>query len=193
MTTNLPEIERDALQEVMNIAMGQAADALAQLAGIQVRLTIPKIHFIGEGKVNSIVGQGESLVSIRQSFMGDISGELLTLLSTKELDILAYALQYDVPLSDQERSELLLDVANMLNSACLVGVIRQLELRANASIPSIISLDVERFLEHWRSAFLLEIDFAIDEFEFEARVFIGVDEASFHKILTAVKVLLGEL
>ena len=35
------EDERDALQEIMNISMGQAADALARLIQTKVSLSIP--------------------------------------------------------------------------------------------------------------------------------------------------------
>ncbi len=38
------EDERDALQEIMNISMGQAADALARLISNQVSLSIPAIQ-----------------------------------------------------------------------------------------------------------------------------------------------------
>ena len=43
MNNVLNEDQRDALQELMNISMGRAANALARLIGTKVSLSIPRI------------------------------------------------------------------------------------------------------------------------------------------------------
>ena len=48
MSLLLSELQRDALQELMNISMGQAANALARLIDAKITLSIPKIVVAGD-------------------------------------------------------------------------------------------------------------------------------------------------
>ena len=54
MTVPLTEEQRDALQELMNISMGQAANALARLINAKITLSIPKIVLVSTGEFQRI-------------------------------------------------------------------------------------------------------------------------------------------
>ncbi|MFX8585745.1 chemotaxis protein CheC, partial [Acinetobacter baumannii] len=69
----LNEDQRDALQEVTNIAMGQAASKLAELLNSFVEISIPRIkqpppNEVGQA-VTEMVGMGTLVSAVRQSFM----------------------------------------------------------------------------------------------------------------------------
>ena len=55
MNTVLNEDQRDALQELMNISMGRAANALARLIGTKVALSIPRIVAVTPEEFNRIL------------------------------------------------------------------------------------------------------------------------------------------
>ena len=68
------EDERDALQEIMNISMGQAADALARLIQTKVSLSIPAIQAMSPDDFKDVIDGLSNNWFARQSFTGTIRG-----------------------------------------------------------------------------------------------------------------------
>ena len=50
-TLALSEDQRDCLQEVVNVAMGQAGDSLARFLEVFIQLSVPRIQQIGRAHV----------------------------------------------------------------------------------------------------------------------------------------------
>ncbi|SBW81814.1 hypothetical protein PVE_R1G3932 [Pseudomonas veronii 1YdBTEX2] len=75
----LTEDQRDALQELMNIAMGQAAERLARLTNTMVTLSVPFIHPLIREQDNLLIPdhlRRSSMIVTRQSFLGELRGEV---------------------------------------------------------------------------------------------------------------------
>lgn len=74
----LTDLELDALTEVFNMGVGQAADALSQLAGEPVELSIPLVQLLPKQEVvRQLANDDDRRVSaVRQSFQGDIKRRL---------------------------------------------------------------------------------------------------------------------
>jgi len=51
---DLTDRQRDALTEIMNIAIGRAAHSLNQLVKEEINLTIPEIKFLSQDKALTI-------------------------------------------------------------------------------------------------------------------------------------------
>ena len=70
----LNELELDALGELFNLGVGQAADALSQLAGEAVLLSIPQVQLLPKADVvRQLSLEGDRRVSaVRQGFHGEI-------------------------------------------------------------------------------------------------------------------------
>ncbi len=69
----LTEDQRDALQELMNIAMGQAAERLARLTNTMVTLSVPFIYPLIREQDNLLIPdhlRRSSMIVTRQSFLG---------------------------------------------------------------------------------------------------------------------------
>ena len=70
--TPLTEDQRDALQEVLNIAMGQAGDSLARILDAFVELSVPRIRIVDVSRVSDtvrdMVGDRQEVTAVRQSF-----------------------------------------------------------------------------------------------------------------------------
>jgi chemotaxis protein CheC len=54
--TALTELERDALGEIANIAMGRAANSIRQMVGHQVLLSVPSVEILSKEAAAQIVG-----------------------------------------------------------------------------------------------------------------------------------------
>jgi chemotaxis protein CheC len=87
--SNLTESEMDALKEVGNVGVGNAATALAKMISKKVDITIPDSKFIPIKRFSEVAGGAESVVNcIYVPIVGDITGEALLIFkedSTKHL------------------------------------------------------------------------------------------------------------
>ncbi|MGL4746262.1 MAG: chemotaxis protein CheC, partial [Shewanella sp.] len=77
MNMLLSEEQRDALQELMNISMGQAANSLARLIEAKITLSIPKISDVTPEQFVSMLSD-QTVWYTRQSFLGSIKGEVIS-------------------------------------------------------------------------------------------------------------------
>lgn len=173
------ELQRDALQEIMNISMGQAANALAQLINIRVILSIPKISVTTpEGLQASYAGDSAQHFA-RQSFLGDMHGEVISMISAEGCKELGEAMSYDQPMDATSIDELVLELTNILAGACLKGMVDQLESRLHLAAPSLFTPSLQAGSSYnWHHALMLDIVFALEHISFSSRVVICLDEDS---------------
>ena len=76
---NLSEDEKDCLQELMNVAYGNATAAITEILDAYAKLSIPKIQIINSSELKAHLSRElnldvEHLVSLQQ-INGTISGE----------------------------------------------------------------------------------------------------------------------
>ena len=186
MTMLLSELQRDALQELMNISMGQAANALALLIDAKITLSIPKIVVVSASQFHDIF-QSEQYWFTRQSFMGQVKGEVLTLLAKAGTNTIGDLLDYPVPLDDCSQEELLLELANILAAACLSGFSAQLDLTTKLSMPTMFNASLRQTEPYrWINTLLLEVEFQLEATPFDSRIVICLEGQS-------VEILLGRL
>src|SRR5258705_4541979 len=79
----LNEDQRDALQEVANLAMGQAATRLATLLDTFIELSVPRVRVVAVREaaqaLREMTGINEAVTAVRQGFRSDIKGEALVI------------------------------------------------------------------------------------------------------------------
>ena len=142
--TDLTADQRDALQEIANIGMGQAGSSIAKIWGEFVNLSIPRIAHVDRASIPEMLSRlvgDETVNAVRQAFHGQLRGEVIVVFSGGRGDQLAELMGYEEADSVEEQ-ELLLDVANILVGACLGGVAETLEADIGFSAPSLMGLDV---------------------------------------------------
>ena len=110
----ITECEKDGLQEIMNISMGQAANAFARLIQTQVSLSVPAIKSMSPVDFNQTITSFPDCWFASQSFMGCIEGEIITGIQKTGCDALAQAMDFDLPLDKVSTEELVLEVTNIL-------------------------------------------------------------------------------
>lgn len=140
--TLLTEDERDCYQEITNVAMGQAADRLARLLNVYVVLPIPNVNIIEINEFNMTLEAIEKTASISavcQGFIGSgIAGEALLIFNDASFEDIARLMKYDGELDDAAQLEVLMDVANVLNGACIQGIGEQLDINFNQGHPVVL-------------------------------------------------------
>ena len=196
----LTEDQRDALQELMNIAMGQAADRLARLIDTLVILSVPRILLAsecGEDLKGCPFFLQPAAVVTRQSFLGALRGEVLVSFDQDGADELASLLGYDEDVDPAGHDELMLDVTNILSSACIQGLAEQLALPGFFGAPSILATqttlaaavgeDMNR-----EQTLVLEICFKVESHRFTCELLICVASESIAVVVDAINRLLED-
>ena len=186
----LDEEQRDALQELLNISMGQAANSLAQLIETKIDISIPKITSVTPTQLYTLLFETQNAFYTRQSFLGDVHGEVMSVLSQSGLNEVASLMEYDAPLSKEDIQEIILELSNILAGACLAGLSEQLELSTNLNMPTLFSPQKANFDElQWQHSLVMEVQFAIAISSFSMRGVFCLDDES----LTRMKATLDEL
>jgi chemotaxis protein CheC len=178
--------QADALQEVVNIAMGQAGNSLACILDSFVQLSVPRIRIVTVSDVIKTVVEmveyATDVTGVRQAFFGDLRGEALVIFNQNGCLDLADLMGYDTTLDDNAEQELLLDVSNILVGSILNGISETLGRDLSFSAPSIIaqhvnldSMLVPKNLS-WNYALLLEVNFSVENRDFKSHLLIFMAE-----------------
>lgn len=154
--------EKDILQEIMNIAFGNATADLAEVVDIYVQLSVPSIQIIDIGALpkylrKTINSEGESDI-VEQKFWGNFKGSgLLVFPSGTGKDLLGMLEDKqnqdhpNVSIATLERGGLL-EIGNILIGACVGKVSELLDTFVTYSPPQVIQGDgsgYEYLIEHF--------------------------------------------
>lgn len=196
----LTEDQRDAMQEITNIAMGQAGSLLATLLCTFVNLSVPRIKVLAlsevAGAIGSMVGRDNEITAVRQSFHGYLRGEAIVIYGQDGCKELGDLMGYDEVLDRSDEIELLLDVSNILVGACLGGIIDQIkgiteaqgagELSFSApslmaeGVPAEVLINPDKLT--WTHALLVEVNFTLEGRDFISHLCMLMPEHSIEKM-----------
>ena len=142
----LHNAELDALTEVCSIGMGHAATALSQLMGKGVDIRVPRLQLLDAVAVASLLDAQEVTV-LQLQILGNVRGTILILLRQENARCILELLLGRLPAADLPLSELesatLMEVGNILASACLNALGVMLKMTLLPSVPTLIHGDAE--------------------------------------------------
>jgi len=173
------EEEKDILQEIMNIAFGNATADLAEVIDIHVMLSVPNIKAIGIGALpdylrKTINEDGESSI-VEQKFWGNFKGSgLLVFPSGSGKELLAFlghreSKDYDGSETAALEKGGLLEIGNILIGACVGKVSELLNTFVTYSPPQVVQGEKNEFnhlIEHFdpnQSAIVMKTIFTFRE------------------------------
>jgi len=199
----LADDKRDALQEIVNIGMGAAGRALAQVLNAFVELAVPSVDFVDRRRVTTLLNTGawadSELVAVRQPFFGRIMGESLMLFDGSEAGRLADLVGHTEPPSVEQRHELLLDLANIVIGACVNGIAEPLREIVSFAAPSMLvgRPKVCGFALQdsgsGQRGLVINVDFKLEARSFRSRVLVFLAEQSLALIDGAISRFLDDL
>lgn len=198
----ISEDQRDALQEVANIGMGQAGASIAKVLGEFVELSVPQIRAVDAAGIPAALAAlaGDGLASaVRQAFIGELRGEAIVIFSEHSAHDLAELLAYGDALDAPGSRELLLDISNVLVGACLGGIAELLHTGIGFSAPSLLA-DQVRPQEMLRGdeiaarcALLVEVRFGLEKRVFRCHLVMLMPEDSVSTLQRALDRFIEEL
>ena len=204
---NFTEDQRDYLQEICNIGMGQAGASLSVLFEQYVTLSVPAIEIISSQDLTSTLRKlipAKKISAVRQGFYTHTTdpkfcGESLTIFSHTSFDDLAQLLAFDEEMTPLFEQEILLEISNIINGACLSGIAEQLSERFFNTPPSIIgqSIAVESLLNkqeiQWDHALSIKIEYSVEKHSFQCDLLLLLPDNAIKYLQTILNKLLDEL
>ncbi|MDR6981578.1 chemotaxis protein CheC [Rheinheimera pacifica] len=170
------DVQRDCLQELVNVAMGQASDKLARYLGTFVHLQVPAIALVEAALLSQHFAsryQQQSATLVSLGFFGDqgLRGETIMLYQLANVGVIAQLLGYsDDAVSE---AEMLTDISSVLTTTFLSGLAEQLENSFSYAAPRILSCRDQYFAdklaytaEQWQLALQVDIRYQLTDYSF---------------------------
>lgn len=162
---------RDAFREIANIAMGRAAELLARVLNVFIRLPIPNVNILEVGELQMALAdaQGSHQVSaICQGYIGGgIAGEALLIFHDSDIKDVARLLNHRP--DSHSQLELQLDLAAIVIGACLNGISEQLGIQLSSGHPLVLGqhCTIEELIRlnrtRWKRTLAVEISYGLED------------------------------
>lgn len=182
----------ECLQEMANIAMGQASNLLSKLLKVFIHQPIPKVAHIERSELNmaiSAIEGNKHYAAVCQGFVGaGVSGEALLLFTDTNSEQMAKLLNYDAGASSTPEIEALLDMSNILFSAFIKGLGEQLDIHFGLAQPHILGRHqhLEGLLEYHRQQteqlVCIEIPYKLEQQSINCNLLVLLTESSIKRL-----------
>ena len=154
-TIILSPMQKDALNEVMNVAMGRAANTLNKLVNTHVKLWVPEVHVLSASDLESLINKvtgGVGGAILTMYFTGPPTGRIGLFFPSESMRSLL-SLLWNKPKEDDHLSvsdqTVLEEVANILLNSAISGIADLLKTRLKLSLPTVTLRDSENNFISW--------------------------------------------
>jgi chemotaxis protein CheC len=191
----LTELERDALGEIANMAMGRAANSIRKMVGHQVLLSVPAVEILSKETAAQIVGAPDNriLVAVRQDFAGAFSGRALLIFpETSSLELMRAVVGRSLSVKDivEFQDEALAEIGNVILNSWVATIANLLKRSLPMSLPIVLRGDGKRIFEVEESAatfvLFLRIKFEINHFQMQGYVALLMEVPSIVELRSLV-------
>mgnify|MGYP000119311059 CR=1 FL=1 len=197
---NLSEDQQDCLQELINVAMGQASDQLARYLDTFVYLKVPSIEQVNiETLARSFNEEDHAVAIVSQGFFGyeGIRGEALLVYQPKDSDRLGDILGYEP--GELSVEEQIIDLSSILTTTFLNVFAGQIDNQMSYSAPRLLSNGkstvpeyIEQLSSNWNVALTIKITYQVTDYSFNCDMILLIPEAAITNIITVIDRILEE-
>lgn len=193
---DLHDAELKALTEVCNIGMEHAAIALSQLMGKGVEIQVPRLQVLDGSGVSHLL-ESQEVTALQLQILGNVRGSILILLLQENARhilelLLGKPPEIERPLDEMERATLM-EVGNILASACLNALGNSLKMTLLPSVPSLVSGKgreiLDRAMEPWidgEAVVMMDTMFNVSDSLCSGSIFLIPAPASLGALLVAL-------
>jgi chemotaxis protein CheC len=144
---DLSELEIDTLREIGSIGTGNAATALSQMLGREIRITLPEVRIMGYNEAIDWIGGPEVITAgVLVSISGEINGIMLAVQPLEFVNLimetmLDKSLADYTEMGDMERSALI-EIGNIMISTFINALSGLAGMSLELTVPS-MSIDMQ--------------------------------------------------
>lgn len=148
----LSELELDALTELVNLGVSNAANNLREMVGEEVLLSVPEVQMVTRDEAVANLGKVDHkrLVGVHQDFEGDIKGRALLIFpEAKSIELVRAVVGGDLSIEDifELEHEALAETGNVLLNGCLGTIANHLGRGLRISLPEVLYGEGNEFFE----------------------------------------------
>ncbi|MYM68448.1 chemotaxis protein CheC [Pseudoduganella sp. FT55W] len=191
---NLSELENDALIEIFNIGVGQAAASMSAIVNEAVRMSVPSISFIPRTEAARLLGKSdgvpERICGVSQHYAGAFETEAILMFpEDKSLEIVRLMVGESVPLkelTDMEQ-EAMCEIGNIMLNSCVGTLANIFQRELQGSLPQYHVGTSDEILTATGSAansvvLMLHIDFLLEKHQIHGYVAFVLDISALHDL-----------
>lgn len=197
---NFSEDQQDCLQEIINVAMGQASDQLARYLDTFVYLRVPSIEQVSSQHISDSLNLDDNTAAVvSQGFFGyeGIRGEALLVYQPKDSDQLAELLGYEP--DELSVDEQIIDLSSILTTTFLNVFASQIDNQMSYSAPRLLASSESAVSQHvaqqsfnWDLALKVKITYQVTDYSFNCDMILLIPESAIVNITTVIDRILEE-
>ncbi len=197
---DLTDDQQDCLQELINVAMGQASDQLARYLDTFVYLKVPSIEQVkSEHLIDTLNQDLKETAVVSQGFFGyeGIRGEALLMYQPQDSHRLADLLGYEA--DELTFDEQIIDLSSILTTTFLNVFASQIDNQMSYSAPRLLSANLGTVSEHlqqqsfnWDLALKVRISYQVTDYSFNCDMVLLIPEQAIINIKTVIDRILEE-
>jgi chemotaxis protein CheC len=197
---DLTEDQHDCLQELINVAMGQASDQLARYLDTFVYLKVPSIEQVrSELLFDSLNHDLKATSIVSQGFFGyeGIRGEALLMYQPLDSSRLADLLGYEA--EELSFDEQMIDLSSILTTTFLNVFASQIDNQMSYSAPRLLSTNLNTINQHiqqqsfnWDYALKVRISYQVTDYSFNCDMVLLIPEEAISNIKAVIDRILAD-
>jgi chemotaxis protein CheC len=193
------DLEKDALCEIFNISVSQAAAAMSEIVQQKISMSVPRVEICDISKAIDVLDQGYDICGIAQHFRSSFSGKAILIFPEhRSLELVRLMVGMDTPLEQvtQLEQDALAEIGNIVLSACLSSLSTMFNQRFDFDIPQLVFGDSSSVLSDYDEdnvLILLQIKFSLEERELEGSIVFVVNLQSLMELKNRVHIFVKDL
>ncbi len=200
----LSELHCDAIVELLNIGMGQAANSLSEMVREEVKLSVPSLELLSrQNAIKHLNGHPDRrIAAVKQHFEGPFWGDALLLFPQEKSLELVRALMKDeeVPLDmlTELEQDALTEIGNIILNSCIGSLADILSQQLSSDLPIFITGSVNEVLDACVAQgddmiMFLRMDFALHTKDIDGYVAFILEIPAMEKFKTNIDLYLQGL
>lgn len=196
----LGSLQRDALCEIFNISVGQAASTMSQIINEEIMLSVPEIAFYSVAEAAVYLDQtSQRICGVRQSFDGSFHGNALLIFpEARSLDLVRLMMGNNLPIEQltELEQDALSEVGNIILNSCLGSLAGIFNQSFNCGLPSLhigSGISVLKKCDADHVVMILKIQFSLAASELHGYVVFIMNANSLDLLNEAINRFLGEI
>ena len=193
----LTEDEQDVLQELMNVAYGDATAVVADMLEAFATLSIPNIHIM---RVQDLLKKFDLLKNSSyffstQAFAGEFNGESAFFIDNISATNLAKHLELE---SEEDLDDAILELTNVLTSTLTTKLAQEMETEVSFSLPSISHVPLTEIanaktFQSYSQVIVIDTQLLFEDQKINGEIFILTKDESITWLKQKINYILDQL
>ncbi len=190
---NLNELQHDALVEIFNIGVGQAAAAMSGIVNEEVTMSVPSISFVNRADAALMLVDSETrrICGVSQHYHGAFSTEAILMFpEEKSLEIVRLMVGELIPMQEltEMEQEAMSEIGNIILNSCVGTLANVFEQELEGTLPIYHIGTSEDILAASGSTsvdavvLMLHINFVIESHQIHGYVAFILDVSALHDL-----------